>query len=75
MLPLTRARNAQPKDEDEEFDDPARSGHPLQRCLNVVEDLLNMPESEPFSKPVSPLIWVFDTSAALSCSTRSGYSI
>ena len=44
----------QSKDEDEEFDDPARAGHPLLRCFNVVEDLLSMQEAEPFSKPARP---------------------
>ena len=32
--------------------DPARVGHPLQRCLNVVEDLLSMQEAKPFVTPV-----------------------
>ena len=32
--------------------DPARAGHPLQRCLNVVEDLLSMQEAQPFASPV-----------------------
>lgn len=49
---MPSGRAVQKVDEDEEFDDPARSGHPLQRCLNVVEDLLNMEAAEPFSKPV-----------------------
>ena len=36
----------------EEEMDPARVGHPLQRCLNVVEDLLSMQEAKPFATPV-----------------------
>ncbi len=36
----------------EEEMDPARVGHPLQRCLNVVEDLLSMQEAKPFASPV-----------------------
>ena len=43
------------RDPDDEMD-PARAGHPLQRCLNVVEDLLSMPEAEPFGKPVRAVL-------------------
>ena len=40
-----------PQSREEEMD-PARVGHPLQRCLNVVEDLLSMQEAKPFASPV-----------------------
>ena len=47
--------------------DPARVGHPLQRCLNVVEDLLSMQEAKPFATPVRATSSCCCSSASVAC--------